>query len=198
MKAKFFPSAGELHAWLAAHHADRDELVVGFYKKGSRKQGVTYLEALEEALCFGWIDGVRRSLDADRYEIRFTPRKKGSIWSKVNVGHVERLAKAGRMQPPGVAAFEARTAKRTGIYSFEQSRPTELDTARSARLRANAAASTYFDAQPPSYRRTVAFWVMSAKKEETRDRRLEVLIRSSAKGEVVPPMAFGRNAKKKR
>ena len=195
-KATFFRSADELRAWLDAHHADRDEVYIGFYKTSAKKKGVTYKEALDEALCFGWIDGVRRSIDEERYEMRFTPRRQGSIWSRVNVGHVERLTKAGRMRPPGVAAFEARTAKRMGLYSFEQERPKELDPARAKKLRANAAARKFFEAQPPSYRRTAAFWVMSAKKDETRDRRLDQLIHSSAKGEVAPPFAFGRSSKK--
>lgn len=193
---RFFRSAAELRAWLEAHHADRDEVLIGFYKKGASKKGVTYAEALDEALCFGWIDGHLRSIDEERFQRRFTPRKKGSTWSKVNVRHVERLAREGRMRPAGLAAFEARTEDRTGTYAFEQARPVELDPARAARLRAHRAASAFFEAQPPSYRRTAAHWVMSAKKEETRDRRLEVLIASSAEGRVAPPFAFGRGAAK--
>lgn len=189
---RFFRSVAELRAWLEAHHADRDELYVGFHKARASARGITYREALDEALCFGWIDGVLRPIDAERYARRFTPRKKGSIWSKVNVTHVERLTKEGRMRPSGLAAFEARTASRTGVYSFEQEKPTELDAARAAALRANRAASAFFDAQAPSYRRTAAFWVMSAKKDETRDRRLAILIESSARGELAPPFRFGR------
>ncbi len=190
--AKYFRSAGELREWLEAHHADRDELLIGFYKKGAAKKGITYAEALEEALCFGWIDGHVRSVDGERYQQRWTPRRKGSIWSKINVGHVERLMAEDRMRPPGIAAFEARTAKRTGVYSFEQEEPSELDPARAARLRASGAASAFFEAQPPGYKRLAAFWVMSAKREETRDRRLETLIACSAEGERAPPFVVAK------
>lgn len=193
---RFFRSASELRKWLEKHHARDSEILLGLYKKKAAHLGLTYADALDEALCFGWIDGVRRSIDDERWTIRFTPRKPGSIWSKVNLAHVARLTEAGRMRPAGIAAFEARTAKRTGVYSFEQSKPSELDPERAAKLRANAAAHAFFTKQAPSYQRTAAFWVMSAKKDETRDRRLETLIACSARGEVAPPFAWGRGAKK--
>ncbi|HEY8430056.1 MAG TPA: YdeI/OmpD-associated family protein [Sandaracinaceae bacterium] len=196
-KPIFFRSAAELRAWLEANHATATELWIGYYKKGTTKKGITYAEAVDEALCFGWIDGQARSIDAERYQQRFTPRRKNSNWSKINVAKAERLIAEGRMRPAGLAAFEARSAARTGVYSFEQEKPTELDPARLAKLRANPAARAFFEAQPPSYRRTAALWVMSAKKGETRDRRLETLIACSARGEVAPPFAFARNAKKR-
>jgi uncharacterized protein YdeI (YjbR/CyaY-like superfamily) len=195
-KPRFFRTAAELRAWLEANHASATELMIGFYKKSARKKGITYPEAVDEALCFGWIDGVLRSLDAERYEQRYTPRKPNSIWSKINLGHVARLTREGRMRPAGVAAFERRTAARTGVYSFEQERPSELDAARAAKLRANRKAHAFFEAQPPSYRRTAVFWVMSAKQDATRDRRLAILVACSAKGEVAPPFRFGSPPKR--
>jgi len=181
MKPTFFSSAMEFHRWLASNHESSYELLLGFHKKTSGLKSITYPEALDEALCFGWIDGVRRNLNETSYTIRFTPRKPKSIWSLVNVRHVERLKKAGRMQPSGLAAFERREAKRTGIYSFEN-RPKELSPEFQKLFRANKKAWEFFQAEPPYIKRTVAFWVMSAKKEETRIRRLKQLIERSAKG----------------
>ena len=122
MKCRFFATPLQLHNWLARNHASEKEILVGFHKKTSGKKSITYSEALDEALCFGWIDGVRKSLNDDSYTIRFTPRRAKSIWSLVNVRHIERLQKEGRMQPSGVAAFDARDPKRTGIYAFETGR----------------------------------------------------------------------------
>jgi uncharacterized protein YdeI (YjbR/CyaY-like superfamily) len=190
----FFASALELRAWLEANHRDRDELIVGFYKKGTKKGALTWSDAVDEAICVGWIDGVRRTLDDARYVIRFTPRRPRSIWSAVNVEKVARLTREGRMRPEGIAAFEARTAERTAIYSFEQKEARELDSARAAKLAANRAARTFFAAQPPWYRRVAVFWVMGAKKEETRDRRLDALITSCASGELLPWARYGRRA----
>ena len=184
MKCRFFATPLQLHNWLARNHASEKEILVGFHKKTSGKQSITYSEALDEALCFGWIDGVRKSLDDDSYTIRFTPRRAKSIWSLVNVRHIERLQKEGRMQPSGVAAFDARDPKRTGIYAFEN-RPRELSPEFQKMLRANNKAWQFFDAQPPFYKRTIAFWVMSAKKEETQRRRLDRLIDASARGQRV-------------
>ena len=186
---KFFASAGAFQKWLAKNHATARELVVGFYKKDSGRGGLTYPEALDEALCHGWIDGVRRTIDEESYSIRFTPRKKDSIWSAVNMRHVMRLKKAGRMAAPGLAVFEARNPARAGIYSFEN-RPKSLAPAYRKQFQANRPAWAWFEAQPPWYRRTAAFWVMGAKKDETRLKRLAVLIDSSAKGRRAPPFSY--------
>ena len=182
MKPKFFRSALEFHQWLTANHDSCSELLIGFHKKTSGKKSITYPQALDEALCYGWIDGVRKSLNETSYTQRFTPRRPKSIWSLVNVRHVERLKKEGRMQPSGLAAFDAREAKRTGVYSFEN-RPRELSPEFQKIFQANKKAWQFYQSEPPSIRRICSFWVMSAKKEETRIRRLKELIESSARGE---------------
>jgi len=184
MKPRFFTDPLRFHDWLARNHDSQKEILLGFHKKTSGKKSITYSEALDEALCFGWIDGVRKSLNDDSYTIRFTPRRAKSIWSLVNVRYIERLQKEGRMQPSGEAAFEARDAKRTGIYSFEN-RPRELASELKKIFRANERAWKFFKAQAPFYKRTIAFWVMGAKKEETRLSRLSRLIDASARGERV-------------
>jgi uncharacterized protein YdeI (YjbR/CyaY-like superfamily) len=184
MKPKFFNSRERFREWLERHHASAKEILVGFHKKNSGKKSITYAEALDEALCFGWIDGVRRNFDETSYTIRFTPRKPRSIWSLVNVRHVERLQKEGRMHPAGTAAFERRTPERTGIYSFEN-RPRELSAEFQKEFRKNKPAWEFFQKQPPGYKRLMSFWVMSAKKDETRIARLKRLIESSAKRERV-------------
>jgi uncharacterized protein YdeI (YjbR/CyaY-like superfamily) len=171
----------DFRKWLEKNHAKETELLVGFYKKDSGKPSVTYPEALDEALCFGWIDGVRRSFGGDAYTIRFTPRKPKSIWSNVNVRHVERLKKEGRMAPPGLKAYELKDPKRTGIYSFEN-RPRELAPAYEKEFRANKKAWEFFEKQPAGYKRLMVYRVMEAKQEETRQRRLDQLIEASAKG----------------
>ena len=182
MKPKFFKSQADFREWLEKNHANRAELMIGFYKKSSGKPSITYPEALDEALCFGWIDGVRRRLDEDSYVQRFTPRRPKSIWSNVNVKHVERLKKLGRMVPPGLAAYALRTPERTGVYAFENS-PHQLAAAYEKKFRANKKAWQFFEQLPPSLKRTCIFWVMNAKQEETRLRRLDSLIESSATGE---------------
>lgn len=181
MKPKFFSSPEKFREWLEQNHDRTNELLVGFHKKGSAKKSITYPEALDEALCFGWIDGVRRNFDETSYTIRFTPRKPKSIWSLVNVRHVERLTKDGRMAEPGMKAYALRDPKRTGVYAFENA-PREFSPEYEKKFRANKKAWEFFQKEPPSIRRTCIFWVMSAKKEETRLRRLEQLIDSSAKG----------------
>jgi uncharacterized protein YdeI (YjbR/CyaY-like superfamily) len=181
MEPKFFTSPEKFRQWLEKNHDRTNELLVGFHKKDSGKKSITYAEALDEALCFGWIDGVRKSLDKTSYTIRFTPRKPKSIWSLVNVNHVERLKKEGRMAQPGLKAYALRDPKRTGIYAFEN-RPKEFSPAYEKKFRANKAAWEFFQTIPPSLRNTYIFWIMSAKKEETQLRRLEELIASSEKG----------------
>jgi uncharacterized protein YdeI (YjbR/CyaY-like superfamily) len=181
MKPTFFTSPEKFRQWLEENHDRVNELLVGFHKKDSGKKSITYTEALDEALCFGWIDGVRKSLDDTSYTIRFTPRKPKSIWSLINVNHVERLKKEGRMAEPGLKAYALRDPKRTGIYAFEN-RPKEFSPAYEKKFRANKAAWEFFETLPPSLRRTYIFWIMSAKKEETQLHRLELLIASSEKG----------------
>ena len=180
-KVVHFSSPDEFRVWLEKNHASATELWLGFYKKSSKKQGITYLEALDEALCFGWIDAVRYSVDAESYTIRFTPRKAKSIWSLVNVRRVKALLKAKKMVEPGIKAFEAREKHRTGIYAFEQKRPG-LSAKYKKLLRANRSAWEFFAKQAPWYQRTAGYWVSSAKLEETRARRLAKLMEVSAAG----------------
>jgi len=181
MQPKFFSSPEQFREWLERNHDRATELLVGFHKKSSGKKSITYAEALDEALCVGWIDGVRKNFNETSYTIRFTPRKPRSIWSNINVKHVERLQKEKRMQPSGLDAFALRDAKRTGIYSFEN-RPRELSPEYEKMFRQNKAAWEFFQEQPPGYKRLMIFRTMSAKKEETRLRRLKQLIDSSEKG----------------
>jgi uncharacterized protein YdeI (YjbR/CyaY-like superfamily) len=181
MKPRFFPTPAQFRQWLERNYERETELLVGFHKKSSGKKSITYNEALDEALSFGWIDGVRKNLDETSYTIRFTPRKPRSIWSNVNVNHVERLIKEGRMHAAGLDAYERRDPKRTGIYAFEN-RPREFAPEYEKKFRANRTAWKFFEQQPPGYKRTIIFWVMSAKQEETRMRRLERLISDSEKG----------------
>jgi uncharacterized protein YdeI (YjbR/CyaY-like superfamily) len=181
MKPKFFSSAAGFRQWLEQNHDRASELMIGFHKKSSGEKSITYPEALDEALCFGWIDGVRRSLNDTSYVQRFSPRKPKSIWSLINVRHVERLKKEGRMQPAGLEAFARRDPKRTGIYSFETA-PKQFSPAYEKRFRQNKTAWQFFEKEPASIKRTCIHWVMSAKKEETQLRRLEQLIESSEKG----------------
>src|SRR6476660_7786456 len=181
-KPKFFKTPDEFRDWLLKNHDSAGELLIGFHKKDSGKKSITYAEALDEALCFGWIDGVRRRLDETSYTIRFTPRKPRSIWSLINVRHVERLQKAGRMHASGTAAFAHRNPERTGIYSFENS-PKELSREYEKEFRKHNGAWEYFQTYPPYLKKQVSYWVMSAKKDETRLSRLRRLTESSAKGE---------------
>jgi len=184
MKPRFFTSAERFRKWLSANHALSDELWIGFHKKSSGKKSITYPEALDEALCFGWIDGVRNGLDETSYIQRFSPRRLRSIWSRINMRHVERLKKEGRMHEAGLAAFAKRDEKRTAVYSFEN-KPRELSPAYQKLFRANKKAWGFWQKQPPFYIKTTSFWVMSAKKEETQLRRLTQLIEAAAKGERV-------------
>jgi uncharacterized protein YdeI (YjbR/CyaY-like superfamily) len=189
MKPAFFESPAAFRAWLAGHHDSDTELLVGFHKKATGR-GITYQEALDEALAYGWIDGVRRRLDDQAYTIRFTPRKPGSIWSVVNTKRVEELIAQKRMKPSGLRAFEQRDQAKTRQYSYEREH-AKLDPTLEAALRANAMAAAFFDAQPPGYRKVVTHWVMSAKKDETRARRLAHLIERSAQGariDLLKPM----------
>ena len=181
----YFKTAAAFRAWLRKNHNVATELLVRVHKKHAVDQGITYAEALDEALCYGWIDAVRRGLDADSFSIRFTPRKPRSIWSRINVAHIERLKQVGRMMPAGLAAFEARNDARTGIYSFEREAMT-LSPDLVQRFRANRKAWAFFSTQPPGYQRLNVFRVMSAKREATRLSRLAALIAWSAKGMRAP------------
>jgi uncharacterized protein YdeI (YjbR/CyaY-like superfamily) len=187
VKARYFRTPAEFRRWLQKHHATERELLVGLYRKAAAHKGITYAQALDEALCFGWIDGVRRGVDDERSTIRFSPRRPNSVWSRVNVAHVRRLIAEGRMAPAGLAAFERRDPKRTGVYSFERD-AAAFDQAAEKTFRRNRKAWRFWEAQPPGYRKTATWWVVSAKREETRARRLETLIGHSAKGERLPAL----------
>jgi uncharacterized protein YdeI (YjbR/CyaY-like superfamily) len=188
IKPVFFTAPAEFRAWFEAHHDTLQELLVGFYKQDSGKPSITWPESVDEALCFGWIDGVRRSLDEISYCIRFTPRKPRSIWSDVNIKRAEELISLGRVQPAGLKAFEQRTAARSRIYAYEQRNTAQLDEAAEQQFRANAAAWDFFQAQPASYRRTALWWVISAKQEATRSKRLATLIEDSSQGRTIRPL----------
>ena len=176
----FFASAAAFRAWLHEHAASETELLVGFWRVGTGRPTLTWSDAVDQALCYGWIDGVRRRVDEERYTIRFTPRRRGSTWSNVNVAKVERLLAAGLMTPAGVAAWEARDPAKTGIYSAES--PIPLAPEYEAALRERTEAWAFWERQPPSYRRMASYWVMSAKREETRLRRLARVVEDSASG----------------
>ena len=181
----FLPTPAEFRAWLEEHHTSAAELWVGFRKKGSGRPSLTWPESVDEALCFGWIDGLRKSVDAESYTIRFTPRRAGSTWSAINVARMAELTAAGRVRPAGREAFAERSAARTGIYSYENRKAARLDGALLRRFRAQARAWRHFQAQPAWYRGTATWWIVSAKKQETRLRRLEKLIAASARGEPI-------------
>ena len=179
MQPTFFATPAAFRRWLERNHEKADELLVGFWKKDSGKPSITWPESVDEALSFGWIAGVRRRIDDESYSIRFTPRRRGSIWSAVNIKRATELTALGRMAPAGLRAFAARDEKKSAIYSYEN-RPRELAPEYEKRFRANKEAWEYWTAQPPGYRRVVTYWVMEAKKEETRARRLAQLIDDSA------------------
>ena len=179
MTPKFFASREKFRAWLAKHHSAVAELWVGFYRKASGRASVTYDEALGEALCFGWIDGVRKRLDDEAYVQRFTPRRTGSYWSAVNVKRAKELIAQKRMTAAGQGAFERRDPAATAKYSFEREAPS-FTPALLKVFRSNPAAWKFFQSQPPGYRRLMTFWVVSAKKDETRAQRLARLMKDSA------------------
>ena len=189
---RYFRDPGEFRRWLETHHATATELWVGFHKKATGEPSMTWPESVAEALCFGWIDGVRHRVDDRRYEIRFTPRKPKSNWSAINVRMAEELIAVGRMRPAGLAAVAAREAHRSEAYSYEQ-RTEEMPRPYLARFRKNRKAWTYFQARPPHYRRTATWWVVSAKREETRARRLDQLIQISAEGRTLPQLTPRKN-----
>jgi len=191
--ARFFGSASDFRQWLEEHHASESELWVGYYKKGSGRTGLTYSDAVDQALCYGWIDGIAKPIDDTAYRQRFTPRRPRSSWSTVNINKVARLMADGLMRPAGMAAFEARSEDRSGIYSYEQRAAATLSPEFEARFKAHEAAWAYFEAQPPSYRHTAIWLVISAKQEATRERRLSALIEASAKRERLERLTPSRN-----
>lgn len=198
---KFFESAGDFRSWLARNHDKASELWVGFYKKDSGKGGLTYAEAVDEALCFGWIDGVRKRVDAVSYTNRFSPRRPRSIWSAINIRRVGELTKAGRMDPAGLEVFRNRDAERSHLYSYERQRG-ELAPGLLARFRTKASAWQFFESQSPSYRRTLTWWIMSAKKDDTRWRRLDSLMKACTRGQrlglLPPPRSESRSSSPRR
>jgi uncharacterized protein YdeI (YjbR/CyaY-like superfamily) len=185
MQPTTFATPEDFRAWLRQHHDSATELWVGYYKKATGKPSMTWQESVDEALCYGWIDGVRRRVDDERYAIRFTPRRPGSVWSAVNVARVTELTKQRRMRAAGRRAFDARREDSSGIYSYEQRDRAIFSPAFERRFRAEPKAWADFEARPRWYRQAVIRWVMSAKKEETRERRLEKLISESAAGRTV-------------
>jgi len=185
---EFFKTPATLRKWLEKNHDKIDEQWIGFYKVATGKPSITWQESVDEALCFGWIDGLRKTIDDDAYKIRFTPRRPGSVWSAKNIATAEELIAAGRMQPTGLAAFEKRTEDKSRVHSYEQAEKAGLGTDYEKRFKKNKAAWKYFQARPPGYRRTATAWVVSAKKEETRLRRLDQLIECSGQGRPIPPL----------
>lgn len=192
MQAKFFPSPASFRAWLDEHSDVSAELWVGFHKKSSGRKSMTWPEAVDEALCFGWIDGVRKTIDEASYAIRFTPRRPSSTWSRKNSARAEELLRLGLMRAPGRAAFEMRKEGNSAKYAYEQKRVVKLNRAYEQQMRANARAWSYFEDQTPSYRKAAIWWVMSAKREKTRLRRLSTLIQDSRAGRTIRPLTRRR------
>lgn len=196
-KVLFFATPADFRAWLDKNHAREQELSVGFYKRDSGQPSITWPESVDCALSYGWIDGVRNSIDEISYRIRFTPRKPSSIWSAINVKRVAELTKLGLMRPAGTKAFEARKGDKTGIYAYEQRKNAKLPPAFEKQFRANKKAWAYFQAQPPWYQRTASYRVISAKQEETRQKRLDQLIKDSAAGRPIKELTRTGTAKAK-
>jgi uncharacterized protein YdeI (YjbR/CyaY-like superfamily) len=188
MEPVYFAAPEEFRAWLEANHEVAPELIVGYFKKGSGRPSMTWPESVDQALCFGWIDGIGRGIDDERYCIRFTPRRTRSIWSARNIRRFGELDSSGLAMPTGRAAFAARREDRSAIYSHEQDDPAVLTSEGDARFRASSTGWEYFAAQAPSYRKAAIHWVTSAKRPETRERRLDRLIASCEAGEQVPPL----------
>jgi uncharacterized protein YdeI (YjbR/CyaY-like superfamily) len=197
MKPVFFATPAAFRAWLKKNHARVNELLVGFYKKDSGRPSITWPESVDEALCFGWIDGIRRSRDDESYTIRFTPRTRTSTWSAVNIQRARELIRLGRMQPAGLKAFEARADERSATYSYEQRHSGTLAPADERRFRADKRAWEYFQSRPPGYRKAAIWWVLSAKREETRLKRLNTLIEDSHNERLIGLYQWSTGAKSK-
>jgi uncharacterized protein YdeI (YjbR/CyaY-like superfamily) len=187
-KPKFFPTPADWRAWLEENHASREELWVGFYKRDSGRPSITWPESVDGALCFGWIDGVRKNIDAVSYMIRFTPRKSRSTWSAINIKRVGELKKLELMSPAGIAAFEKRDGDRSAIYAYEQRKTAKFPPDFEKQFRKQSDAWKFFQSQPPWYQRTSTYWVISAKKEETRLKRLATLIDCSQHKRNIPSL----------
>jgi uncharacterized protein YdeI (YjbR/CyaY-like superfamily) len=179
MDAKFFPTPAEFRKWFEANHDKESELLVGFYKKDTGKPSITWPESVDQALCYGWIDGIRKKIDEDSYSIRFTPRKKSSIWSAVNIKRVGELTEQGLMKPSGLAVFEQRKEDKSAIYSYEQRDKVALEADDEKLFKTNQKAWDWFHAQAPSYQKAAIWWVVSAKQEATRKKRIATLIEDS-------------------
>ena len=187
-KPEFFATPADWRTWLETHHADTPELWVGFYKRQSGHPSITWPDSVDGALCFGWIDGVRKSIDAISYMIRFTPRKPRSTWSAINIKRVRDLKRSGLMHAAGLAAFEKRDGNRSAIYAYEQRKAAKLPKEFEKQFRKQDEAWKFFQSQAPWYRRTSTYWVVSAKKEETRMKRLATLIDCSAHQRPIPSL----------
>lgn len=187
----FFETPADFRAWLEEHHDSVEVLWVGYYKKDSGRASITWPESVDQALCFGWIDGLRKSIDDVSYKIRFTPRRPDSNWSANNISRVEELLENGDMHAAGIAAYERRRGEKSRVYSYEQKKKAALEPEAEERFRAHAAAWEFFRSQPPGYRRTAIFWVVSAKRKDTRGRRLDQLIEDSANGLRIRPLRRG-------
>jgi len=194
LKLTFFKTPSDLRKWFEKNHAVEQELWVGYYKKDSGKPSITWPQSVDEALCFGWIDGIRKRVDEVSYTIRFTPRRARSIWSAVNIKRAGELKEQGLIMPPGLKSFAAREENRSGIYSYEQRSP-ELPEPYRRLLKKNKAAWKFFEAQPPSYRKAANWWVLSAKKEETRLKRFNKLVDDSAQGRTIPQFTSMKKSK---
>jgi len=190
-QVRIFPDAAAMRAWLAEHHDTDTEAWIGYWRRGVDRASVSYPESVEVGLAFGWIDGISYRVDDEVRTVRFTPRRRGSNWSEVNVARMGRIIASGDAHPAGIAAFEAREPARTGVYSYENA-PRELPPEYASRMQATPAAWTHWQAQSPSYRRTATHWVVSAKRQETRDRRLATLIEDCAAGRPIRMLAYGR------
>ncbi|MDX1478544.1 MAG: YdeI/OmpD-associated family protein [Saprospiraceae bacterium] len=194
MRPTFFATPEAFRQWLAKHHATSEELIVGYYKKATGKPSMTWDESVDEALCYGWIDGIRRRIDDEAYSIRFTPRRPDSHWSDKNIKRMQELIDLERVQPPGLAAYAKRKASNSRKASYEQKK-VALSKEFEQQFKANAAAWADWQQRPPGYRKQTAWWVMSAKRESTRQRRLGILIDACAKGKVIPPLRFSQRKK---
>ena len=182
MEPKYFATPADFRKWFEENHDNETELSVGFYKKGSGKPSITWPESVDQALCFGWIDGVRHRIDDEAYKIRFTPRKARSIWSAVNIKRIEELIEQGLVQQAGLDAYARREEARSRVYAFEQG-DLRLEKTHEERFKKNRQAWKFFESQPPSYKKPALWWIVSAKQEATRERRLETLIKDSENGE---------------
>ncbi len=183
-----FETPEDFRAWMEAHHAERDELWVGFWKKATGRPSISWEESVDVALCYGWIDGIRKSIDENAYTIRFTPRRQGSVWSNRNMERYAAMLAEKLVTPPGAAAYTRRKEEKTGVYSFEQDVPPTLSAGFEARFRENEAAWADWEQRPPGYRKRATHWVLSAKRDATRERRFQAVVEACAAGRKVKPL----------